>query len=70
MKKIIGIFIIALCLLTSAITVLLGQISMYLDQIDKTFIEGIHIPWIVYLLIIISLCIGIYLLFTKRDFKE
>jgi hypothetical protein len=71
-NKIIGILLIGLSLLTSAIVISLGQVSRAIKQAaTKNF--GIsdafgEIPGIVYIIIIIAVCFGFYLLNNNRDF--
>lgn len=71
MNKIIGLLLVGLSLLTSAIVISLGQISKAIKQakagnfgIDSALLE---IPVYVYLIIVIAVCLGIYLINSRND---
>lgn len=71
MNKTIGIFLVGLSLLTSAIVISLGQIS---DTIKEVKIGNFgassasgEIPIYVFIIIFIAICLGVYLIRSKND---
>lgn len=70
MKKLLGIFIIVLSMLTISINIMLAQISMLVDNLQGTFWSQIikYLPYYVWLLMIIPLFIGICLIY--KDYKK
>lgn len=66
--KIIGLIILAASALVFGIEILLAQISMYVDQLTGEYYNNLlqYIPSIVYVLLLISVSIGIFLCFYKE----
>ncbi|MCY6372298.1 hypothetical protein [Clostridium ganghwense] len=62
-QKIIGLFIISIGLLVSALSIQLAQLTMYTDQLSNDFWTEYtkYLPLIVCLLISIAIIIGIFL---------
>jgi len=73
MNKTIGILLIGLSLLTSAIVISLGQVSTAIKQAASNsfgYSDAYgEIPVFVYIIIIIAVCLGIYLLRNNKSNK-
>jgi hypothetical protein len=71
-KKLLGILIIVLALLTFSLNIMLAQIAMILDETTGTFWHSInkYFPYIVYFNILIPLIIGVYLIYCAYKEKK
>jgi len=69
MNKIIGLLLVSLSLLTSALVISLGQVSKAIKESQMANFSAStasgEIPMHVYLIIIIVVCLGIYLMNSK-----
>jgi len=68
-KKIVGILIICLSLLTISLTIMLAQVSMYLDKLSKDgYWNDIfeYISFFSIILILVSFFLGVYLIDSKE----
>lgn len=65
--KIIGLIILAVSALVFGIEILLAQLSMHVDQLTGEYYNNLlqYIPSIVYVLLLFSVSIGIFLCFYK-----
>ena len=65
-KKLLGILIIVLSLLTLSLNIMLAQIAMILDETTGTFWDSMakYFPYKVYFIILIPVILGIYLIYS------
>ncbi len=70
MKKLLGIFIIVLSMLTISINIMLAQISMLIDKLQGGFWSNMfkYLPYYVWIFMIIPIFIGVYLIY--KDYKK
>lgn len=69
LKKIVGILIICLSLLTISLTIMLAQVSMYLDKLSKHGYRNDIFEYISFfsiILILVSFFLGVYLIDSKE----
>ncbi|WP_427338201.1 hypothetical protein [Caloranaerobacter sp. DY30410] len=66
-RKIIGILIICLSLLTLTLTIMLAQVSMHVDKLVGSFWNEVsrYLPLSAYLFIGIAFVLGFYLILSK-----
>jgi len=72
MHKFHGYLIVSLTLLTTAIVLMFAQMSSNIDEIDGNYGNGIisQIPPLVFVLLFLSLCLGLGLLNGKDAFNK
>lgn len=68
MHKITGFLILSISLLTTALIIMLAQISRHVDKIDNIFWNSIskQIPFTIYLLLAIPYIISLLLIFYDK----
>lgn len=68
MKKLIGIIFIYLSLQILSMNIMLAQIALYLDPINKSYSTKLStfIPNVIYIIFLISISLGIYLIVSDR----
>lgn len=72
MHKFYGYLLVSLTLLTTAIVLMFAQMSSNIDEIDGNYGSGIisQIPPLVFVLLFLSLCLGLGLLNGKGTFTK
>lgn len=70
LQKIVGLFTIALSLITLSLQISIAYLAKYIDQITGEFwsrgYEYKYIPSTIYVLFIVVLVIGLYLIFSSE----
>ncbi len=63
MKKVVGLCITSISMLVFSVILMLGKISMHIDELTKDYHPKLlkNIPNIIFLLIALSIGIGVYL---------
>ncbi len=66
-KKVLGIVLVSFSILTFTINIMLAQISLHLDKLDKHFSPNLtsHIPVVQYIGVLLVFLLGLYIYFSK-----